>query len=168
MSRSLVVMGVAGCGKSTLAQAVAAELGLACVEGDDHHAPASRAKMSQGIPLTDADREVWLDTLGALLGARPDGVVLSCSALKRGYRERLRAACPGLRFVYLDLPFEEAHRRVASRAGTHFFAPELVADQYRTLEPPTGESGVLRLDATAPPAAQCAAVVAWWRRGADI
>ena len=158
-------MGVAGCGKSTLAQAVAAELGLACVEGDDHHSAVSRAKMSQGVPLTDADRAVWLDTLGGLLGSRPDGMVLSCSALKRSYRERLRAACPRLRFVYLDLPFEEAHRRVASRAGSHFFAPELVADQYRTLEPPTGEAGVLRLDATAPPDVQRTEAVAWWRRG---
>lgn len=164
MSRSLVVMGVSGCGKSSLAAALAAELGLPLIEGDDHHAAASRAKMSQGIALTDADRDDWLATLATLLRARPEGAVLSCSALKRAYRDRLRAACAGLCFVYMDLPFEEAHRRVAARAGAHFFAPELVADQYRTLEPPTGEPGVLRLDACAPPDAQRAQVLAWWGR----
>jgi gluconokinase len=164
MSRSLVVMGVSGCGKSTLAAAVAAELGLPLVEGDDHHAAASRAKMSRGVALTDADRDAWLGTLADVLRARPEGLVLTCSALKRTYRERLRAAGAGLRFVFLDLSFDEAHRRVAARAGSHFFAPELVADQFRTLEPPTGEPGVLRLDATVPLDAQTAQVVAWWQQ----
>ena len=167
MSRSLVVMGVSGCGKSTLAAAVAAELALPLVEGDDHHAAASRAKMSRGVALTDADRDAWLGTLADVLRARPEGLVLTCSALKRGYRERLRAACAGVRFVFLELSFEEAHRRVAARAGSHFFAPELVADQFRTLEPPTAEPGVLCLDATAPLEDQTAQVVAWWRRALD-
>jgi gluconokinase len=164
MSASLVVMGVSGCGKSTLAAALAAELGLPRVEGDDHHAAASRTKMSRGVPLTDADRDAWLGALADLLRARPEGIVLTCSALKRAYRERLRAASAGLRFVFLDLTFDEAHRRVAARAGSHFFAPELVADQFRTLEPPTDEPGVLRLDATAPLDAQTAQVAAWWRQ----
>jgi len=162
MSRSVVVMGVSGCGKSTLAVAIAADLGLPLVEGDDHHSAASRAKMSRGMALTDADRDDWLRTLAGLLRARPEGLVLTCSALKRAYRERLRSASAGLRFVFLELSFDEAHRRVAARAGSHFFAPELVADQFRTLEAPTGEPRVLRLDATAPLQVQRGQVVAWW------
>lgn len=165
MTGSLVVMGVAGCGKSTLAGALAHDVGLPCIEGDDHHSEASRAKMRAGIALADADRDDWLHTLAALLRAHPDGVVLSCSALKRAYRDRLRAASPGLRFVFLDLPFDEAQRRVEARAGSHFFAPTLVADQFRTLEPPTGEDGVLRLDACAPTEVQRARASAWWRAG---
>jgi gluconokinase len=161
MTRSLVVMGVAGCGKSTLAAELAAELGVPLVEGDDHHSAASRVKMSQGVPLTDADRDAWLDTLAQALRERPAGVVLTCSALKRSYRERLRAARAGLRFVFLEIPFDEAYRRVAGRSGSHFFAPALVADQFRTLEPPTGEPGVLRLEATASIGEQRGQVLAW-------
>lgn len=86
-------MGVAGCGKSSLGLALAQALRLPLIEGDDHHSPASRAKMSEGIALTDADREGWLTTLGQLLQAHPQGAVLTCSALKKAYRDRLRAAC---------------------------------------------------------------------------
>ena len=91
----VVVMGVAGCGKSSLGSALAQAEGLPLIEGDDHHSPASREKMRQGIALTDADREGWLATLGQLLQAQPQGVVLTCSALKKVYRDRLRSACPG-------------------------------------------------------------------------
>jgi gluconokinase len=160
-------MGVSGCGKSTLAAVLADELGLPLIEGDDHHSPASRAKMSRGVALTDADRDDWLNTLAGLLRARPEGVVLTCSALKRSYRERLRAASTGLRFVFMDLSFDEAHRRVAARSGSHFFAPGLVANQFETLEPPTGEPGVLRVDATAPLELQRQAAVTWIRRPPD-
>ena len=99
----LVVMGVAGCGKSSLGQSLAAALQLPLIEGDDHHSAASRTKMSQGVPLTDADREGWLTQLGQLLQARPEGAVLTCSALKKAYRDRLRAARPSLRFAFLQL-----------------------------------------------------------------
>jgi gluconokinase len=162
LGRSLVFMGVSGCGKSTLGAAVAADLGLPLVEGDDHHSAASRAKMGRGVALTDADRDDWLRTLADLLRATPGGLVLTCSALKRAYRDRLRSASPGLRFVFLELSYDEAHHRVAARAGSHFFAPELVADQFRTLESPTDEPGVLRLDATAPLDAQRRQVASWW------
>ena len=145
----LVVMGVAGCGKSSLGSALANAEGLPLIEGDDHHSPASREKMRQGIALTDADRDGWLRTLGQLLQAHPRGAVLTCSALKRAYRDRLRAACPGLRFVFLDIDRACAGRRVAARAGTHFFSTALVDSQFATLESPVGEPGVLRLDATA-------------------
>lgn len=146
----LVVMGVAGCGKSSLGAAVAQAEGLPLIEGDDHHSPSSREKMRQGIALTDADRDGWLATLGQLLQAQPQGAVLTCSALKRTYRDRLRNACPGLRFAFLDIDRASAAQRVAARAGTHFFSSSLVDSQFATLEPPVGEPGVLRLDALAP------------------
>ena len=143
----LVVMGVAGCGKSSVGAALAQAEGLPLIEGDDHHSPASREKMRQGIALTDADREGWLATLGQLLQAQPHGVVLTCSALKKVYRDRLRSACPGLRFVFLEIDRASAGQRVAARAGTHFFSTVLVDSQFATLESPVGEAGVLRLDA---------------------
>lgn len=140
-------MGVSGCGKSSLGAAIAAALGLPLIEGDDHHSESSRDKMSAGIPLTDDDREGWLTLLGQYLHDAPDGVVLTCSALKRKYRDQLRAASPGVRFVFLDLDREVAHARVASRAS-HFFSASLVDSQFATLESPTGEPDVLRVDAT--------------------
>ncbi len=143
----LVVMGVAGCGKSSLGSAVAQAEGLPLIEGDDHHSPASREKMRQGIALTDADRDGWLATLGQLLQAHPHGAVLTCSSLKKVYRDRLRNACPGLRFVFLDIDRANAGRRVAARADTHFFSSALVDSQFATLESPMGEAGVLRLNA---------------------
>ncbi len=143
----LVVMGVAGCGKSSLGAALAQAEGLPLIEGDDHHSPASREKMRQGIALTDEDREGWLATLGQLLQAHPHGAVLTCSSLKKAYRDRLRGACPGLRFVFLEIDRANAGQRVAARAGTHFFSSALVESQFATLESPVGEAGVLRLNA---------------------
>ena len=148
MKKHIVVMGVAGCGKSSLGAALARAAGLPLVEGDDHHSAASRARMSQGIALTDADHQGWLDILGQQLQAHPQGVVLTCSALKRAYRDQLRAARPGLRFVFLDIERAEAQTRVAARSGTHFFSSSLVDSQFATLESPVGEPGVLRVDAT--------------------
>jgi gluconokinase len=154
-------MGVAGCGKSSLGQALAAALQVPLVEGDDFHLPASRAKMSAGIALEDADRAGWLDVLAGELSARPAGAVLTCSALKRAYRDRLRAGAPGLRFVHLALDREAALQRVAARAAQHFFGPQLVDSQFATLERPSGEAGVLELDATRPLPELTAAVVGW-------
>lgn len=159
---SLVVMGVAGCGKSTVAARAAQDLGLPLVEGDDFHSPASVAKMRAGEPLTDADRDGWLLRLGQELSSRPAGAVLSCSALKRAYRDRLRAASPGLRFAYLALTPEAALARVQGRAA-HFFPGALIASQFAALEPPLGEAGVLVLDAQHGLDALAAALGAWWR-----
>jgi gluconokinase len=156
----LVVMGVSGCGKSSLGEALAEALGLPLVEGDDFHSPESVSKMRAGVALTDADRAGWLDRLGQELAAHAEGVVLSCSALKRGYRDRLRAAAPGLRFVFMELARAEAERRVASRAE-HFFAASLVENQFATLESPVGEPGVLAVDATAPMPQLVAKVRTW-------
>jgi gluconokinase len=149
MGFRIVIMGVAGCGKSSLGAAVAAAEGLPLIEGDDFHSQDSRAKMAQGTPLDDGDRAQWLVTLGEQLGAHPDGVVLTCSALKRAYREQLRGAAPGLRFVFLDIARNAAQQRVAGR-GAHFFSASLVDSQFATLESPVGEQGVLRVDALEP------------------
>ncbi|MGJ7610864.1 MULTISPECIES: gluconokinase [unclassified Variovorax] len=157
----LVVMGVSGCGKSSLGAALATALGLPLIEGDDHHPPANVEKMSRGIALTDADRAGWLATLGRTLADAPQGAVLTCSALKRSYREQLRAAAPGLRFVFMAIERAESERRVAARAGEHMFPASLVANQFATLESPVGETGVLAVDATAPLGQSVAQVQAW-------
>lgn len=162
----VVVMGVAGCGKSCVGRAVADELGLPLIEGDDFHAPASRAKMAAGMALTDADRQGWLQALAGQLQAHPQGAVLTCSALKRAYRDRLRAACPVLRFAHLVIDFETALSRVRARAGEHFFGPALVSSQFQTLESPAGEPGVLEVDATRP-WAQLAQDIGAWMKEAD-
>lgn len=145
----LVVMGVSGCGKSSLGQAVAADLGLPLIEGDDFHPPANIEKMRAGTPLTDEDRTGWLTRLGETLAAHPGGAVLTCSALKRVYRERLRAAVPHLRFAFMEISREDAQVRVEARAGAHIFPGSLVASQFSTLESPSGEAGVLTVQATA-------------------
>ncbi len=143
---SIVVMGVAGCGKSSLGLAIARALGRPFVEGDAFHPPSNVSKMRAGTPLDDVDRWAWLDALGVELAHRSEGVVLTCSALKRSYRDRLRDAAPGLRFVHLELTRAEAKRRVALRGG-HYFKAGLVDSQFDTLEDPCGEPGVLVLDA---------------------
>lgn len=161
MADSLVIMGVSGCGKSSLAAALASALDWPLIEGDAFHSPQNVAKMRAGTPLADADRADWLATLGAELQRHPGGAVLTCSALKRAYRDRLRAALGGLRFVHLELTRDEALRRVAQRAGAHFFHPELVDSQFQTLESPAGEARVLGVDATLPLATLTRLVLNW-------
>ena len=160
MNLSIVIMGVAGCGKSSLGQAVAQALQLPLVEGDDFHSPESRQKMSQGIALTDDDRAGWLDRLSEQLRQHPGGMVLTCSALKKAYRDRLRQAAPGLRFAFLQINRDEAQARVGSR-DAHFFSTTLVDSQFATLQDPSGEAGVLTLDATQPLQQLQAEVAAW-------
>ncbi|WP_431103885.1 gluconokinase [Roseateles noduli] len=145
-ARAIVVMGVAGCGKTSVGQALAQSLGWTFIEGDAHHAPASIAKMQAGQPLTDEDRWGWLERLGQML-AEQSPVVLSCSALKRAYRDRLRRACPALRFVFIDIDRALALQRVADRADRHFFSTTLVDSQFATLESPIGEPGVITVPA---------------------
>jgi gluconokinase len=164
---SLVVMGVAGCGKSSLGQRCALALGIPLLEGDDFHSDANVGKMRSGTPLSDDDRAAWLDTLAAQLQAHPQGVVLTCSALKQRYRDRLRAAAPGLRFVFLDLTQAQARERVAARSA-HLFPVSLVASQFATLEDPSAEPGVLRLDATRALDALTNDVVRWVRGTAPV
>lgn len=166
MKHSLVVMGVAGCGKSSLGTALAEAEGAHLIEGDAYHSASNREKMRRGIPLTDADRAGWLDTLAGQLSAHPARVVLTCSALKRAYRERLRAAAPGLRFVFMEIDPASARARVEAR-DAHFFSPTLIASQFEALESPVGESGVLRVDALVPLAHLRDEVSAWLRGGEE-
>src|ERR1019366_4324634 len=111
-------MGVAGSGKSTLGAAVAEGMGWPMIEGDDFHSDENKARMGVGVPLSDADREGWLRSLARELQVRQGGAVLTCSALKNSYRDLLRAASPGLAFVFLDISEDEALWRVRAR-GQH-------------------------------------------------
>ncbi|MEO5671603.1 MAG: gluconokinase [Ramlibacter sp.] len=147
--RHVVVMGVAGCGKSAIGRRLAGDLGLPLVEGDEFHPQPNIEKMRQGLPLGDGDRAGWLEQLGRELARHREGAVLTCSALKRSYRDTLRAAAPGVRFVHLSLSQGEAMRRVAAR-DSHFYPPSLVASQFEALEDPAGELGVVVVDATLP------------------
>lgn len=146
---AIVVMGVAGCGKTSVGEALAEALGWPFIEGDAHHAPASIAKMQAGQALTDEDRWGWLERLGQML-AQQSPVVLSCSALKRAYRDRLRDACPAVRFVFMDIDRSLALERVAARAAGHIFPASLVDSQFATLESPIGEPGVITVPAELP------------------
>ncbi|MDF2463845.1 MAG: gluconokinase [Ramlibacter sp.] len=158
----VVVMGVAGCGKSAVGERIAQSLGLPLIEGDEFHPAGNIDKMSRGLPLEDEDRAGWLDQLAAELARHPAGAVLTCSALKRAYRDRLRAAAPGLQFVHLQLTQDEALRRVQSRGG-HFYPPSLVASQFEALEDPAGEPGVLGVDAGLPLDAVATQALRWLR-----
>ena len=162
--KQVVVMGVAGCGKSSVGQAVAQALGWVLIEGDEHHPEANQAKMRAGTPLTDEDRAGWLDTLGRLLAqsaAGGGGVVLTCSALKRRYRDQLRLHAPAVHFVWLRIDEATALARVTQRASQHLFPPSLVKSQFAALEAPTGEAGVLEIDATQEIRAITERVLAW-------
>ncbi|MGI5259814.1 gluconokinase [Streptomyces angustmyceticus] len=139
----IVVMGVAGTGKTTIGPLVAAALGVSYAEGDDFHPPANIAKMSAGVPLDDADRGPWLDAIGAWAHGRAgQGGVVSSSALKRAYRDRLRAAAPGVVFLHLTGDRALIGERMAGRTG-HFMPAALLDSQFATLEPlGPGETGV--------------------------
>ena len=135
----LVVMGVSGSGKSTIARPVAQRLGWDFEEGDELHPAANIAKMHAGHPLTDADRGPWLDAVRAWIAgelqAGRSGVI-TCSALKRAYRDRLGDGLPGVRFVYLKGEEATIRTRVDDRQG-HFMPVSLLDSQFDTLEPPT-------------------------------
>ena len=148
---AVVVMGVSGAGKTTAGRALAEFLGADFIDGDDLHSDAARAKMSAGHPLDDDDRWPWLDRIAAAL--REDragrGAVVACSALRRAYRDRLRAGVgPTLRFVYLKASPDLMRARVASRKG-HYMPASLVDSQFAALEPPDGETDVVTMAADA-------------------
>ncbi|MGY5051966.1 gluconokinase [Streptomyces sp. 900105755] len=131
----IVVMGVAGTGKTTIGPLLAARLGVPYAEGDDFHPPANIAKMSAGHPLDDADRWPWLDAIGAWAHGRAGlGGVVSSSALKRSYRDRLRAAAPGIVFLHLSGDRRLIEDRMSHRQG-HFMPTTLLDSQFATLQP---------------------------------
>jgi gluconokinase len=135
MGSPIVVMGVSGSGKSTVGAALAQRLRVPFADADDFHPPANIAKMTAGEPLNDDDRYPWLEAIGEWLGARcTDGGVMSCSALKRMYREQLRQHCGAVIFLHLAGSPEVIARRQASRPG-HFMPASLLASQFATLEP---------------------------------
>lgn len=146
---AIIVMGVSGSGKSSVGEKIAEDLGLPFVEGDALHPTSNVEKMSKGIPLTDEDRMPWLDHIGETMGAslaKGEGIIVSCSALKRIYRERLRSAVGGnLYFVYLEGSKELLTDRMGHRKG-HFMPASLLESQLQTLEVPTGEEGVVTVD----------------------
>ena len=146
-SRPVVVMGVSGSGKTTVGAALADALGMEFVDGDSLHPEANVAKMAAGIPLDDADRAPWLDAIGAVLAAGP--VVVACSALKRAYRDRLRAAAPALQLVFLDGDRDVLAERMAARPG-HFMPASLLDSQLATLERPGPDERALTVDIDEP------------------
>ncbi|WP_374582288.1 gluconokinase [Pseudoduganella sp.] len=154
MTARWVVMGVSGSGKSCIGAALADALGVRFVEGDDYHSPANIAKMRAGVPLTDADRAAWLASLAAEIARAAtagQGLVLSCSALRRRYRDRLRAADPGLRFAHIHGERALFAQRMQARSN-HFMPPSLLDSQLAALEPLQADEAGLTLDARLSPA----------------
>jgi gluconokinase len=162
--RALVVMGVSGSGKSTVAAAICERIHAPLIEGDDFHPEANIEKMRAGIPLTDDDRQGWLERLVREANHRlmtAERLILTCSALKQRYRETLRHGIPKLGFLFLELSEAEAMQRVAGRHG-HFMPASLVDSQFRDLEPPRGETPVLRASACRPLTDIVNEVTRWW------
>src|SRR5450755_1090200 len=140
---AVVVMGVSGSGKSTVGAGIADALGLGFVDGDGLHSAENVARMAAGNALRDEDRWPWLDRIGACLTdtrSAPGGMAIACSALKRSYRDRIRAAAPGVRFVFLDGPAALIESRMTRRTG-HYMPSTLLASQMQTLEPPGVDEG---------------------------
>jgi carbohydrate kinase, thermoresistant glucokinase family len=153
MATHVIVMGVAGSGKSTIARLLSDRLGLGFAEADRFHPPANIAKMERGVPLDDADRLPWLTDLAAWIRDREAegaSTVVACSALKRRYRDILRTGAPEVLFAHLAGTEEVIRERMASRTG-HFFPPALLSSQFRDLEPLEPDERGVTLDVTEPP-----------------
>ncbi|MFE7797475.1 gluconokinase [Nocardia sp. NPDC057440] len=161
----VVVMGVSGCGKSTVGRLLAEALHVEYAEGDDFHPAENIAKMAAGVPLTDADRAPWLDIVAGWLGQRAGhGGVVSCSALKRSYRDRLRVAAPDAFFVHLAASRDELARRMAARRD-HFMPSSLLDSQLAALEQLYADERGITVDATRAPAESVReAMTAWETR----
>ncbi|MFI6784964.1 gluconokinase [Micromonospora sp. NPDC050276] len=152
-SRHVVVMGVAGAGKTTVARGISAATGLLFAEADEFHTPGNVARMRSGVPLDDAARWPWLRDIAAWLadrGAEGQSTVLACSALKRSYRDVLRQGSPRVDFVHLDGPTEAIRARLARREG-HYMPASLLESQLATLEPAEPDESVLVLDVSLAP-----------------
>ncbi|GGK82591.1 gluconokinase [Streptomyces flaveus] len=147
----VVIMGVAGTGKTTIGPLLAGRLGVPYAEGDDFHPETNIAKMSAGTPLTDEDRRPWLDAIGRWAHGRAGlGGVVSCSALKRSYRDRLRASAPGVVFVHLTGDRKLIEDRMAHRKG-HFMPTALLDSQFATLQPLQSDEAGVAVDVSGSP-----------------
>lgn len=144
--RHIVVMGVAGCGKSSVAAALAQALGAAYQDGDAFHPPENIEKMSKGIPLTDVDRWPWLDAVAGAMRMSEGSIVMACSALRRAYRDHLRDGVKAKVFIaFLDGDMALISGRMAARDG-HFMPPSLLQSQFDTLERPAADEWALAVD----------------------
>ncbi|MEV1050574.1 gluconokinase [Streptomyces sp. NPDC049887] len=163
----VVVMGVAGTGKTTIGPLIAEALGVPYAEGDDFHPADNIAKMSAGIPLSDADREPWLDAIGRWAHGRAGlGGVVGCSALKRIYRDRLRTAAPDVEFLHLTGDRALIERRMAERRG-HFMPTALLDSQFATLQPLQDDEAGVAVDVSGSPQEITERAVAALRRLED-
>jgi gluconokinase len=134
----LIIMGVSGAGKSTIGQRLAEVLGWPFFEGDDFHSPANIQKMAKGLPLTDADRADWLAVLAQLihqLDGEGKSAVITCSALKAAYRQKLKGGAGEVRFVFLKGSHAQIHKRMQTRRA-HYMQPKMLESQFKTLEEP--------------------------------
>lgn len=147
--KAIIIMGVSGCGKTTIASQLAEQLGWEFIESDSHHSEEHVRKMACGIPLTDTDRQPWLDTLHALLvdySQKNKPAVMACSALKEKYRQALSAGLNNVRFVYLKGDYDLIWERMQKRR--HFMKPEMLKSQFEALEEP---ADALVIDISSPP-----------------
>jgi len=145
-------MGVSGCGKSTVMKTLAEQLGWTTAEGDDFHSPANVAKMRSGMALTDADRRPWLEALAAWIGQREmagESAIVTCSALRRSYRDFMRRGHESVRFVHLVVPAAVLAARLGRRQG-HYMPASLLASQLETLEPLGPDEPGAMVDANRP------------------
>jgi gluconokinase len=160
---AIIVMGVAGSGKSTLGIALAGAIDSPFLEADDFHSPEAIARMRAGIPLNDDDRWPWLDRLGQAITAKVDAhgvAVATCSALKRVYRDRLREVIPAVAFVLADTDPEELLRRMTARTD-HYMPPSLLTSQLQTLERPGSDELAITIDSRRPVEVSCEQIIAW-------
>jgi gluconokinase len=159
---AVIVMGVSGCGKTTVGEAIAEDLGLEFRDGDSFHSAANVEKMRHGTALTDEDRWPWLAAMAAWIDAcRQNGAtgVLACSALKRVYRDALRAGHQDVRFVFLKGTKDEIAGRLAARKG-HYMPPSLLDSQFATLEVPGADERPVTLSIMTTPEALAQAAIA--------
>jgi len=155
---AIVVMGPSGSGKSTLARALAKELGAPYIEGDQHHSPANIAKLAAGVPLTEVDRQPFLESVGRAVAGAAYLPVVSCSALRRSHRAILRRHAPHMVFVWIDVPTEELERRLLHRPG-HFMPASLLDDQLATFERPAPPEEFIWVDGLLPTSEQVHTIV---------
>lgn len=149
-ARKFVIMGVSGCGKSTVGTAIATQIGAVFLDADDLHPAANIEKMSSGVALTDADREPWLYVVGTALADQMGDVVMACSALKRSYRDIIRDAAGGpVTFLFLSGARCVIQQRLQSRTN-HFMSPDLLNSQFDALEPMAVDENVIEVDIDQP------------------